>query len=172
MTKLKPWQKLPQFRELNSKKDFPGGSEVKNQPAMQELQESTGSVPGSGRSPGGGHGSPFHYSCLEIPMNRGAWKSTVHRSERVRHDWRDTTHTRTASKKWKQTSPHHSQISGLWNKANFPFLQPCGVLRGEQCFASKWGCALAIASFQGFSQAEPSAMTTCRDGSDKSAAPG
>ena len=32
-----------------------------------------GSIPGSGRSPGGGHGNPLQYSCLEDPMNRGAW---------------------------------------------------------------------------------------------------
>ena len=164
--------KAPTIPRTGLREELPGGSEVKNQPAMQELQEATDSVPGSGRSPGGGHGSPLHYSCLEIPMNGGAWKATVHRSQRVRRDWRDSTHTRTASKKWKQTSPHHSQSSGLWNKANFPFLQPCWVLRGEQYFASKWGCALVISSFQGFSQVEPSAVTTCRDGSDKSTAPG
>ena len=32
----------------------------------------------SGRSPGGGHGNPLQYSCLENPMDRGAWKATVH----------------------------------------------------------------------------------------------
>ena len=37
-----------------------------------------GSIPGSGRSPGGGHGYPLQYSCLEIPMDRGAWRATVH----------------------------------------------------------------------------------------------
>ena len=37
-----------------------------------------GSSPGSGRSPGGGHGSPPQYSCLESPMDRGAWWATVH----------------------------------------------------------------------------------------------
>ena len=37
-----------------------------------------GSVPGSGRSPGGGHGNPLQYSCLENPMDRGAWQATVH----------------------------------------------------------------------------------------------
>ena len=37
-----------------------------------------GSIPGSGRSPGGGHGNPFQYSCLENPMDRGAWWATVH----------------------------------------------------------------------------------------------
>ena len=37
------------------------------------------SKPGSGRSPGGGHGNPIKYSCLENPMDRGAWQATVHR---------------------------------------------------------------------------------------------
>ena len=36
-----------------------------------------GSIPGLGRSPGGGHGSPLQYSCLENPMDRGAWHATV-----------------------------------------------------------------------------------------------
>ena len=35
-------------------------------------------IPGSGRSPGGGHGNPLQYSCLENPMDRGAWQDTVH----------------------------------------------------------------------------------------------
>ena len=37
----------------------------------------TVSIPGSGTFPGGGHGNPFQYSCLENPMDRGAWKATV-----------------------------------------------------------------------------------------------
>ena len=36
------------------------------------------SIPGSGRSPGGGHGNPVRYSCLENPMDRGVWQATVH----------------------------------------------------------------------------------------------
>ena len=40
---------------------------VKNPPAMQEMG---GSIPGSGRSPGGGHGNPLQYSCLENPRDR------------------------------------------------------------------------------------------------------
>ena len=39
----------------------------------------TGSIPGLGRSPGEGHGYPLQYSCLENPMNRGAWQVTVQR---------------------------------------------------------------------------------------------
>ena len=38
-----------------------------------------GSIPGSGRSPGEGHGNPLQYSCLENPMDRGAWQALVHR---------------------------------------------------------------------------------------------
>ena len=45
-----------------------------------------GSIPGSGISPGEGNGNPFQYSCLENPMDGGAWWATVHRSQRVRHD--------------------------------------------------------------------------------------
>ena len=41
--------------------------------------------PGSGRSPGEGNGNPLQYSCLENPMDRGAWQATVHRVARVRH---------------------------------------------------------------------------------------
>ena len=40
----------------------------------------SGLIPGSGRSPGGRHGNPLQYSCLENPMDRGAWWATVHRA--------------------------------------------------------------------------------------------
>ena len=52
---------------------------VKNLPGNAEHVRDMGSIPGSGRSPGGGHGSPLQYSCLEKPMDRGAWWVTVHR---------------------------------------------------------------------------------------------
>ena len=45
-----------------------------------------GSVLGLGRHPGGGHGNPLQYSCLENHMDRRAWWTTVHRSQRVGHD--------------------------------------------------------------------------------------
>ena len=53
---------------------------VKNLPANVEVIGDTGSMPGLGRSPGGGHGNPLQYSCLENPMDRGAWQATVHRA--------------------------------------------------------------------------------------------
>ena len=44
-----------------------------------------GSIPGSGRSPGEGNGNPLQYSCLENPMDRGAWRATVHWVTKVGH---------------------------------------------------------------------------------------
>ena len=51
---------------------------VKNLPANAGDISNTGSVPGLGRFPGGGHGNPLQYSCLEHSMDRGAWWATVH----------------------------------------------------------------------------------------------
>ena len=65
---------------------FPGGSDSKESACNAG---DLGSIPGSGRFPGGGHGNPLQYSCLENPMDRGAWWATVHGVEksqtRLRH---------------------------------------------------------------------------------------
>ena len=50
---------------------------VKN-PTNAEDTGDMGSIPGLGRSPGGGHGNPFQYSCLENSMDRGTWQTIVH----------------------------------------------------------------------------------------------
>ena len=42
-----------------------------------------GSIPGLGRSLGGGHGNPLQYSCLENPMDRGAWQATVQKAVKI-----------------------------------------------------------------------------------------
>ena len=52
---------------------------VKNPPANAGGGRDAGSIPGSGRSPGGGNGNPLQYSCLENPIDGGAWWATVHR---------------------------------------------------------------------------------------------
>ena len=57
---------------------------VKNLPTNAEDITDTGWIPGSGRSPGGEHGNPFQYSCLENPMDRGALWATVHSTARGR----------------------------------------------------------------------------------------
>ena len=52
---------------------------VKNASANAGEERDSGSIPWSGRSPGGGHGNPLQYSCLENPTDRGSWWATVHR---------------------------------------------------------------------------------------------
>ena len=59
--------------------DFSGGAVVKNLPAHAGDRRDARWIPGSGRSPGEGNGNPLQYSCLENPMDRGAWRATVHR---------------------------------------------------------------------------------------------
>ena len=54
--------------------DFPGGSDGEESACNVE---DLGLNPGLGKAPGGGHGKPLQYSCLENPMNRGAWWATV-----------------------------------------------------------------------------------------------
>ena len=52
---------------------------VKNLPANAGDVRGVGSISGSGRSPGGGHGNPLQYSCLENLMDRGAWWAILHK---------------------------------------------------------------------------------------------
>ena len=58
---------------------FPGGSVGKESTCNVGDAAGAGSIPGSGRSPGEGHVNSLQYSCLETPMDRGAWCATVHR---------------------------------------------------------------------------------------------
>ena len=55
---------------------------VKKLPANARDVGDTGSIPGSVRSPGRGHGNPLQYSSLENPVDRGAWWATVHRGHK------------------------------------------------------------------------------------------
>ena len=77
-------QRIEHDWATNTQRDvrgFPGGSVVK-EPACQcgrcRRHRDTGSVPGSGRAPGEGNSNPLQYSCLETPMDRGAWRAIVH----------------------------------------------------------------------------------------------
>ena len=71
---------------------FPGGSAVKKLPASAGDRD-TSSIPGLGRSPGGGPGNPLQYSCLKIPMDREAWKAIVHRVAQSRTQLKQLTLT-------------------------------------------------------------------------------
>ena len=64
---------------MSKVRGFPGGSVVKN-PAANAGD--SGSILGSGRFPGEGNGNPLQYSCLENPMDRGAWQTTVNGTAR------------------------------------------------------------------------------------------
>ena len=59
--------------------DFPGGANGKELPTSAGDIRNVCSIPGSGRSPGKGHGNPLQYSCLEDPMDRRAWWAMIHR---------------------------------------------------------------------------------------------
>ena len=77
-------------------KGFPSGSVIKKKKKSTcqcRKHSYSGSVPGSGRSPGKGNSNPLQYSCLENSMNRGAWWTTVHRFIRVGHNWATNTQT-------------------------------------------------------------------------------
>ena len=70
-----PHNELIFWKDLTLQESFPGDSVGKHPPANAE---DSGSIPGSGRSPGEGNGNPLRYSCLENPMDKGAWRATVH----------------------------------------------------------------------------------------------
>ena len=72
------WRNVLYFTHLGSSRVFPGGTSIKNLPANAGDLGDLYSIPGSGRSPGGGHGIPLQYSCLENPVDRGAWQAIVH----------------------------------------------------------------------------------------------
>ena len=66
---------------------IPSGTVVKNPPANAGDSRDMGSILRSRRSPGGGNGKALQYSCLENPMDRGAWWATVHGVLRVGYNW-------------------------------------------------------------------------------------
>ena len=70
------WQKeTKEFSGVSFIRNFPGGSDGKV--SVYNVGH-PGSIPGLGRYPGKGNGNPLQYYCLENPMDRGAWKATVH----------------------------------------------------------------------------------------------
>ena len=108
---------------------------VKNPPADAKDVRDAGQFLGSRRFPGGGHGNPLQYSCLENPKDRGAWWARVHRSQRVGHDWSHLarthacTHTELNSllNVFSTGRQHHSPTSMLKSSGRQE------VIQGESC---------------------------------------
>ena len=92
---------------------FPGGAVEKNMPANTGHPKDTGSIPGLGRSPEVGNGSPGQYFCLENSMDRGAWWAQSAGSQRVRHEGA-CTHT--------HTGKFHMPLIVARKKIPLPFL--------------------------------------------------
>ena len=91
---------------------------VKNPPANGGDTRDMGSIPRSGRSPGGGHDNPLQYSCLGNPMDREAWWAIVHgvSKSQTRLSTHTHTHTHTHTEPMDCTTPsvNSNRNSGLW----------------------------------------------------------
>ena len=99
-------------------------------------------IPGLGGSPGEGNGNPRRYSCLENPMDRGAWQATVYRVVRVEHDW-VTKHTGIVLSGFKQTSGLGESLDpGTTKRLEF-LLQICFSMHSS-LFASLINIALPL----------------------------
>ena len=116
---------------------LPSGASVKNLPANAGEIRDAGLIPGLGRSPREGHSSPLH-SCLENPMNRGAWQVTVHRVAKSRHDWSNLACISWISKQYVKIRSLVSQCSP------FPFLL---LLKLHSLYVWKDGLANNFCSF-------------------------
>ena len=111
-----------------SARGFPGGSPVKIVPADVGDAGNEGLIPGSGRSPGGGHGSPLQYPCLEKPMDRGDWQAIVHGVAES-----DTTeviyHARSFSHSFSYRLPQNiEQIPVLYSRSLLVIYLTCGIV--------------------------------------------
>ena len=123
---------------------------LKNAPANAGDRRDVGSIPGMGRSPGGGHGSPLQYLCLENPMDRGAWRATVHGAAKSRSQLSTSTHTfeereRTTSAGEPGTSPS-SPGAGPWCRGVFSHFSRV------QLFVTPWTIACQAPLSIGFSR--------------------
>ena len=102
-----------------------GGSEVK---ASACYVGDLGSIPGSGRSPGEGNGNPLQYSCLENPMDGGAWWATVHGIEKSRTRLSDFTSLHFFNlDSEKAMAPHSSTLA--WE---IPWMEKPGRLQSME----------------------------------------
>ena len=87
-----------ELSHLHTSTGFPGGPDDKESACTAR---NPGWIPRLGRPPGEGNGYPLQKSCLENPMDRGAWRATVHGLQRVGHDWASNIFTFSNPANWK-----------------------------------------------------------------------
>ena len=99
---------------------FPGGAVVKNLPANARDTGGAGRIPGSGRSPGVGNVSPLQCSCLENPIDRGAWCAAV---RRITKSWtRLSTHAQSGASKVLDHSSDYDHLSSQFSNSSYSSL--------------------------------------------------
>ena len=108
-------------------------SVVKNLPTNAGDAGDTDSIPGLGKSPGGGNGNPLQHSCLGYPMDRGAWTATVH----------GVTKSQTQLSNWTHTHIHCSGVTWKTRTSEFSrvFNQDCYLLSLIPLFCNPRDCS-------------------------------
>ena len=104
---------------------------VKNSPSNAGDTGDAGWIPESGRSPGGANSSPLQYSCLENPMDRGAWWAMVHGIARVGRDW-------TSKHRWKPSFYNQSIDINIFILLHHLWVFFC-LWRQRERWGSQWG---------------------------------
>ena len=109
---------------------FPGGSDGKE---SAHSAGDPGPIPGLGRSPGGGNGSPLQYSCLENSVDRGAWQASPWgRTESDVTEWLSRSDQFSRSAVSDSMQPHESQ------HARIPCPSPTPRVHPNPCLSSRW----------------------------------
>ena len=110
-------------------KGFPDGTIVEGPPASAGDARDTGLIPGLGRSPGGGNGSPFQCSCLENSMDREAWRATAHGGPKGLDP---TEHIRTRTHTYTHTHTHTHTDTKIKFYTTVEKLENSGKYKGKQ----------------------------------------
>ena len=111
---------------------------VKDTPASLGDVRDAGLIPGSGRSPGEGHGNPLQYFFLENSIYRAAWRAMVHRLHRVGHDWSNLAYTHILytfikSQRILRATLSYNTLTGWpFNTCREIFLSPASDEEGEE----------------------------------------
>ena len=106
---------------MNLNISFSGGTRGKESSCQRRRHRDTGSIPGLGRSPGGGRGNPLQYSCLENPMDRWDWQATIHRVTQSRTQLKQlSTHTHIYKKQAWMNYLNSQSSNSIINKTTPP----------------------------------------------------